>query len=1071
MDSEKVKTEITESESNQSPPSSQEKPTTKWHLVKTQDCKPLQQLMKIRQNSNLDNSKLIPENLEEMDQTKEHKIDNSNLENSELIPKDSDGTSQTKDQTVDSQTHHIIDIPEEQTNEDVSEQQKTKIEDSKILENFIRKLETGSPTWTSHQNSDEDTKNEGQVNLKTKVEKEDFNRDITNENTTRNETSIETDLDKKVEQKLHVSFEDLKINETESLPKYLPKYKQRCYITDHTPHIIQTTLGYHVLAQMNYDRSLFIYKTNGEIIKAAPWYRNSTLDINKILSTQWTHGSRYNDWETNLKLLSPQDKEALREEIGKLQLQLPEQKVELENIDREDFELTFTNFALPSRQTLQCWFHPSNIWINHYPDVYKCYGYDIEIPIQGKYTRNGPVAICTPIEIFFNKFDTTKISYDVYLDKKPALDEVLQLIKVFEIAQNNPKYRCRLDIEDKDSSFWVDKPLMKRIVDCLTYPNSKITLDDQKLIDLSELMESQKQHTSITYNEVYNGLGLLDNIMDDNQKKIELTSHFLRSLIWTELEDEEARKRGYYYVSHSQKYTFYKNIFRFDLYTVRSDECGFEYHVFHNGTTPAYCKPNHDPIETGNKPLNQPIFFKSKVYDITPKSLNSDTIDEWVDLDIETLQKNHFQSTNLANDWIPATIQCCAKCPIPYCANYQFDRYSKKFRRMRKIEIPNEVLDKCSWIPVTLNSYDDQVFDGEWKYTKIDKIPIFKCFNSNPKHENIEDEQMSNTTTIITYSVTRGLSGLNPDHFELQEDPKRLDERENVTTWVPPATPCTPGCHIPTELLDLNLNFVNGFTDWYKQFSLNLHILNHKAWKTINFPCTATYTKSWEMIIFKGKPVFRCQNSFTSIPMILPITSDKRWTIAYCFAEDQFRQIKWRPNPNGQGYTCRIHKARIHIPDLQTQTYTVTLDSGLSCCYEFKMDKVGQPVTGLQWTEPPYEQDADVEVMTHCMINPDNFGLTEEFLRNSQHFNVKDAAEEYSLSMKILEQLRYTQSMNESTSKIISMIPSVAIPPKHPKFRFYELKDEDENPCSNFGADRPTANSTRKEKRRKRKAT
>ena len=857
----------------------------------------------------------------------------------------------------------------------------------------------------------------------------------------------------------------------EKVEKKLPNLKQRCYITDNTPHIAQTDMGYHVLIHRNEDHSLFIYKPNCEIIRTPPWYKRSTLDINQILSEQWSYSRNYSNCRSHLKILPQKERDDLRKQIGELMENLPEEKSTLQTgILSDETEFVFTNFSFPTKQTLECWFHPTNIWIECHPDVYKCYGYDDKFQLTGKYTGNRPVLVTTPMEIFSDQKTNSKIGYDVTLDRKPSYKEVIRLITIFETAKNNPRFRCRLDIEDRDSQFWMEKPLMKRIYDVAKYPNDKITLENGQLIDLSQLIESQAQHTKIKYNKIYNGLSLLDNILDQEQNKIEITSKLLSTLTWTELDDKNSRSRGYYYVSSFDKYTIYKNIFRFDLYTIRSDECNFEYHVFHNGTTPVSCVPNYDPIETENKPLVQQVFPKIKLFDITPKTLYADSFDEWTeldDVDTEKEEGTYLWSKN-KNDWVPATIQCCSSCTIPFCAFHEFDRMSKRFRRMRKLEIPNKILDKCVWSQIELDTYDHQHFDGhydgEWKTTELDKIPIYKCFNPKPKHSCHEDELGSDITTVITYSKYRGLCGLDPNHFELSDELTQQNDRENPTVWTPPATPCEPGCHIPTEILDIKVAFSDDLAKWYKSYALNQHILNHKLWQITHFPCTLTYTHSWEMITFQNRPVYRCQSSRFTTPMSIPITSDRRWELAYCFPEEQFRQIKWRQNPTMEGYTHRIYKARITIPTLDSNYYTVRLDNGQFCSYSFNMNRMGTPDSYPSRLKTPEHKPFDEDMTTHNILRRSNFKISEDYLKKQTHFNKQDETVDYSTSMKIIQNLKLDQHMNPNTKMIISSIPTVAIP----IIRHRKIDEDVPPPDLKVGADstRPKKRNTRKGRRK-----
>jgi hypothetical protein len=194
------------------------------------------------------------------------------------------------------------------------------------------------------------------------------------------------------------------------------------------------------------------------------------------------------------------------------------------------------------------------------------------------------------------------------------------------------------------------------------------------------------------------------------------------------------------------------------------------------------------------------------------------------------------------------------------------------------------------------------------------------------------------------------------------------------------------------------------------------------------------------------------------------MTSDKRWTLAYCFTEDQLKQAKWKQNKNDASYSCRIHKARITIPTLMSQQYTVTLDSGPTCTYTLAYNRVGVPNTNISPIESQQEFP-DVEMMTEHPLNPDNFGITENYLRQQQHFNKHDEVTDYDLSMKIIQQLRISQHLNENTNKIISMIPTTALP--NPKQKIVDKNESD--PDFKFGADSKTISGKIKKRKEKKK--
>ena len=84
-------------------------------------------------------------------------------------------------------------------------------------------------------------------------------------------------------------------------------------------------------------------------------------------------------------------------------------------------------------------------------------------------------------------------------------------------------------------------------------------------------------------------------------------------------------------------------------------------------------------------------------------------------------------------------------------------------------------------------------------------------------------------------------------------------------------------------------------------------------------------------------------------------------------------------------------------------------------------------------------------------------------MRQQQHFNKLDETSDYDLSMKIIQQLRLSQHMDENTHKIISMIPTTAIPVVRRKV----IDKEQPDPDSKVGADEKTISKNKKRKDKK----
>jgi hypothetical protein len=154
--------------------------------------------------------------------------------------------------------------------------------------------------------------------------------------------------------------------------------------------------------------------------------------------------------------------------------------------------------------------------------------------------------------------------------------------------------------------------------------------------------------------------------------------------------------------------------------------------------------------------------------------------------------------------------------------------------------------------------------------------------------------------------------------------------------------------------------------------------------------------------------------------------------------------------PSTSGYSARLSKARITTPFLGSTDYTVTLDNCKTCSYKLGIDLIGQPMDDSSQSPNAYDEIIrHTDLLTINPLNLDNSCITDSYLKANTPFHTKDEAKEYDLALNIIKELRIRQHKDPKTRRIISQIPTIAIP-RIQQHKFDELGSD---PDSEYGAD------------------
>jgi hypothetical protein len=237
------------------------------------------------------------------------------------------------------------------------------------------------------------------------------------------------------------------------------------------PVIIYSTKGYHVLLELNTDQSIYVYMANGEILKIpAEAITDQIVDVNDYLqedSTALDDSKVPERYKQVFHLLTEEQRIYVIKQHRDHQLTMPKP------LDDHKPTIKFINFDIPTATIIKCWYHPTHSWKIRKQSIYYCQGFTGNVYVALPELSKTSHLIWEP-----QKYSSiqAKHFYDYKLIvqkegwEKPTTELVTKLVTLHQMANNLPDYRCRLDIENKQSHFWTDRPISQRILEMSQAP-------------------------------------------------------------------------------------------------------------------------------------------------------------------------------------------------------------------------------------------------------------------------------------------------------------------------------------------------------------------------------------------------------------------------------------------------------------------------------------------------------------------------------------------------------------------------------------------------------------------------
>ena len=789
------------------------------------------------------------------------------------------------------------------------------------------------------------------------------------------------------------------------------------------PIIIDTTMGYHALLELNKDGSIYIYLLNGEIIKISDEEKSDQLfDTSRFLTNDWT---------------AMDESKVPEEYLQGFHLMTNEQKTYListnaDNPPNLDPKFTnkpippakFINFDIPTATAVKCWYHPTNIWRRRKQTVYLCQKFAGTIYVQDEYTTKSPVLIQevqTYKTIYAKHYLEHKIIVPTDRALAPTIHAVRRLITLHQIAHNKPDYRCRLDLENKKSFFWKDKPFNQRILECAREPLFHMPPEGLTLTEIAEVMEEQKKCTAHRFDDDNNGLSFLHEFKDsDGIRDFLFSREALRRMAWTHVKDAQARKRGFYFQAHLPHFTIFRNCKKLHEFVIRLEHKYTEYLMRHDGTRPIEVLPNFIPVLQEDQPFALGDDYKILVMDITTPEIEKDHCEEWIDPDPE---ETAFQIgiTEQTQMWTPIITPCSPACHVPYqiAKLTTYEKRNPAFNRYRCIAVDTVRLDALPWFSTNLTC--NIHITETWHTSILDKIPMYRC-SAEPRLRGLHnltarDEEAIGIHYGYTFSKEKGFSGLNPTMFKLAEEDEQPETLTPDMEWKAPTYPCAPGCVPPQEIRDIKIRSIGDIRQWYKDLALSIHILFQKPWEDTPELCDLNSSFCWQVIQFKALPVFKCSGHHTTnIATIYSPTHQNRWALAYCFTYHQLKTMKWERFQST--HRAKLHRAIISMVTLESTYYTVTNDLNQTCTFEVHISDIATPMDRTQLN------------LTHQKMNDYKRGLSADASHGIDVNWLRTTAE-----MERKNRQAFPNELKQQIEQILNQMPRTEVVIPHPLYR------------------------------------
>jgi hypothetical protein len=794
-------------------------------------------------------------------------------------------------------------------------------------------------------------------------------------------------------------------------------------VTDETPHIVWTDSHQFVILHAQSDGSVYIF-TNDNTVTKVPSSVHSKEDFDFRDCLYEEHSvSTFDRPDKFARCLQIDESDpelgaatkyikTRRSLVGEFYDRVcSASSVQPETIHRrslsDDSEthptrsFSFRNFDVPTTDFYDCWYHPSNTW-NPLPiEMFMCYNtskdvlihnHDSSLPEIGVMVRpplahqcglnsclmdnsvskflfkcpsaftlskdpENPTVQCKP------KFSylTSPISHLIDKDELDSL--MIDVIISFARAWNFPYYRCRFEFDNRSSKFWTSKPINDRMIDVMAKPNHNVPsllIANQYRAALNfPLLQTLIPDTR----SLDHGQHLLSTVVTTSPSDLE---HFdistIPSLVFSFVDDMDARDRGYTWYYRHHHYILYMNVREPNLYVLGNLKINvfIDFKYVDGHLVRAWRRFEHvvrQHVITGTtdyRPmLHQEHPEDAKRFNIPGTNISVDPSDVYP-----------FDSKFSQIEWTPVIIPCSHVC-LPPKSVYQYsynqaDAGSSRIRGVRRaITFRNDFFNLL--IRHNISHICTRTYAHHWKVSKYGPVSFLMCgslineLNVLDFHDldAIFSDDVMPSMSFITFSPSFGLCGFTPGMVHQFTEQNPVIESCDIKLAKLPLWPCAPNCIPPATLSRLKISDSPEFQTWLADLALNIYKIKYLHTETTSFKCSINKHAHWRVLTQGRYQAYFCNNfAMFGLNFKLPVCHPKRWIMAFCFTEEELSSLQW--TKHDKYWIATLTNAIVTRQRKQYPLYSVNfLPTGDFCVFHMGRLGMAQPIIPPHYPYPP----------------------------------------------------------------------------------------------------------------------
>ena len=788
-------------------------------------------------------------------------------------------------------------------------------------------------------------------------------------------------------------------------------------ITDFLPHLVWTDTHQFVILQIQTDGSLYIF-TNDNSVTKIPSHVHSDPDFDFRECISEEHGvstfAKPNKFARCLTIDEQDPAFAAALNYGKQSRSVTGELYDstylaltnkpIKTIHRRSLKddsetnperhFTFRNFDEPNKEFYDCWYHPSNQWKTAAIEMFMCYKTTADIIVVNDDTAFPPsgVMIRPPLahqcginsalvdnsvsrflfkcpssfllgsnpesptikcKVKFTYF-TSPISH--LIDQEELDSLMTDIIISYARAWNISQYRCRFEFDNQISSFWTTQPITERMIEVLKNPVCNVN----SLYITNQFRASQNFRTIKTFvpdtRTLDQGRFLISTVITTKPTDFD---HFdistIPNLVFSFVDDMDARDRGFTWFHRHHSYIIYKNIKEPNLFALGN----LKTNVFIDFT---FCDGQVLRAWRRFEPVVR-LHLISTDADLRPivRQEHPDTAKRFTFPGTDTIahpgEQNPFRKSFHQIEWTPVIIACGSKCNPPKTLNqFCFGHPNHKQHSIkgvrRSITIRNDFFNGL--IKHEIFAICTATFSHRWKVCKYGPISFLICGSQLDENNVIDFNHLALqppgscnllSLTFHTFSPTFGLCGFTSNMVnQFTDAPPVLQDEFDLKFSSLPQWPCSHGCRVPETIARLNIIDGPEFRQWLSELALNVYKLKYLHSESTSFKCSINRHAEWRVYTRGTFQTFFCDNfALFGLNFRLPIIHPKRWAMAYCFTEEELRSLPW--NKTGKFWTATLTNAIITRQRKQFPMYSVYwIPSGDFCVFHLGRLGMAQPV-------------------------------------------------------------------------------------------------------------------------------